>query len=190
VRVISGTAKGRRLAAVPGNSTRPITDRVKTALFNILGEEVIDALFLDLFAGTGSVGIEALSRGAAQATFVERDERAVATIRRNLDTTGLGLRARVVRRDVFRFSAEYNGRAYDIVHVAPPQYRGLWAQTLQSLDSSATLAHNSTIVVQIFPKEYAPLHLTRLSLTDQRTYGSTMLCFYQVQAPEREPVDT
>jgi len=78
MRVITGDAKGRRLFSVPGQSTRPITDRVKTALFNILGDEVDEARFLDLFAGTGGVGIEALSRGAREAVFVERDERAAA----------------------------------------------------------------------------------------------------------------
>lgn len=109
MRVITGVAKGRRLYAVPGQSTRPVTDRVKVSLFNILAGGLEDARFLDLFAGTGGVGIEALSRGAAEAVFVERDDRALATIRRNIELTRLGDRAHIVRRDVFKFLAGYSG---------------------------------------------------------------------------------
>ena len=201
MRVIAGEAKGRRLFAVPGQSTRPITDRVKTSLFNILAGQVPEARFLDLFAGTGGVGIEALSRGASEAVFVERDERALAIIRRNLEVTRLAVHARVVRHDVFKFIAGYNGQPFDIIHVAPPQYQGLWARTLRALDGSSpaqnagrssSLAqdagHSSSltspgtlIVAQIHPKEYEPLELATLALSDQRKYGSTLLCFYEVQ---------
>src|SRR6185295_15055806 len=87
MRVIAGAARGRRLSAVPGDTTRPITDRAKEALFSILAPEIEDARVLDLFAGTGSVGIEALSRGAAACTFVELEKRAIDTIRGNLEHT-------------------------------------------------------------------------------------------------------
>jgi 16S rRNA (guanine966-N2)-methyltransferase len=181
MRVITGDAKGRRLFSVPGQSTRPITDRVKTALFNILGDEVDEARFLDLFAGTGGVGIEALSRGAREAVFVERDERAAAVIRRNLEITALAGPGQVVRRDVFKFIASYRGPAFDLIYVAPPQYQGLWAKTLQAVDSSGLLAPGTLVVAQIHPKEYEPLTLAQLALSDQRKYGSTMLCFYEVR---------
>ena len=181
MRVIAGEAKGRRLFSVPGQSTRPITDRVKTSLFNILAGQVEEARFLDLFAGTGGVGIEALSRGASEAVFVERDERALATIRRNLEVTRLAAHGRVVRNDVFKFIAGYSGEPFDIIHVAPPQYQGLWARTLCALDGSAVIGPGALIVAQIYPKEYEPLELARLALSDQRKYGSTMLCFYEVQ---------
>jgi 16S rRNA (guanine966-N2)-methyltransferase len=182
VRVIAGKAKGHRLYSVPGQSTRPITDRVKEALFNILAGRVVEAHFLDLFAGTGAVGIEALSRGATRATFVERHPRALATLRRNLEHTKLSEHASVVRRDVFKFIAEYEGAPFDIAYVAPPQYRGLWAHTLQALDGASLLARGSLTVAQIHPKEYEPLPLHRLTLSDQRKYGSTMLCFYEWNA--------
>ena len=103
MRVIAGRAKGRRLKSVPGGGTRPITDRAKSALFSIIGYDVVDCRFLDLFAGTGQVGIEALSRGAAEAVFVERAGPALRTIRQNLAHTGLGDGARVVRADVFAY---------------------------------------------------------------------------------------
>ncbi|MGQ9493221.1 MAG: 16S rRNA (guanine(966)-N(2))-methyltransferase RsmD [Anaerolineae bacterium] len=180
MRVIGGKAKGRRLFSVPGQSTRPITDRVKEALFAILAEQVQGTRFLDLFAGTGGVGIEALSRGAREAIFVERDERALATLRRNLIATQLASRAQVVRRDVFKFISCYKGAPFDIIYVAPPQYQGLWAKTLQALDHSALLVPGTLVIAQIHPKEYQPLELSQLVLSDQRKYGSTLLCFYKV----------
>lgn len=184
MRVIAGKAKGHRLYSVPGQSTRPITDRVKEALFNILAGSVVEARFLDLFAGTGAVGIEALSRGAIQATFIERHPRALATLRRNLEHTKLAEHARVIRRDVFKFLAEYGGPPFDIAYVAPPQYRGLWADTLRAMDNASLLARGSLAVAQIHPREYEPLQLHRLTLSDQRKYGSTMLCFYDWNAEE------
>lgn len=183
MRVISGQAKGRKLRAVPGDRTRPITDRVKQALFDTLGGDVVGACFLDLFAGTGSVGIEALSRGAERAVFVERSAAAVRVIRRNLETTQLADRAKIVRADVFAFLTRPRAEEapFDLIYVAPPQYRGLWADTLLALDTenNPLLSTESLIIVQIHPKEYTSLSLVRLELTDQRNYGSTLLCFYE-----------
>lgn len=183
MRVISGQAKGRRLRAVPGNRTRPITDRVKQALFDILAGDVVGAHFLDLYAGTGSVGIEALSRGAERAVFVERSTAAVRVIRHNLETTKLASRARIVRADVFAFLARprIEEGPFDLIYVAPPQYQGLWAETLRVLDaeSSPLLSAGSLIIVQIHPKEHSSLPLARLRLVEQRDYGSTLLCFYE-----------
>jgi len=202
VRVIAGKVKGRKLRSAPGDVTRPITDRVKESLFNILGDEVVDALFLDLFAGTGSVGIEALSRGARRVVFVERNRRAIETIKENLKITGLADQAEVIRADVFRFLArepaiplppcppklgglrgegERGGapkERFDLIYIAPPQYKGLWAETLLALDGGGFLIEGGLAIAQIFPKEYKDLELNSLSLVDQRKYGSTMLCFY------------
>jgi 16S rRNA (guanine(966)-N(2))-methyltransferase RsmD len=153
-------------------------DRVKESLFNILGTDVVDARFLDLFAGTGSVGIEALSRGAAHAEFVEHSRKAVATIHRNLRETGLADRATVIRRDVFAFLEMAEG-PYDIIFLAPPQYRGLWIETLRALDHRPELlSEEGLIIAQIDPLEYEEVALENLELVDQRVYGSTMLCFY------------
>jgi 16S rRNA (guanine966-N2)-methyltransferase len=178
MRVIAGEAKGRRLKMVRGSSTRPVGERVKEALFSILGELVVEARFLDLFAGTGSVGIEALSRGASFALFVEQQRQAVLTIRDNLAHTGLKDRAQVVRGDVFTFLRRDDLEPFDVVYVAPPQYKELWAKTLRALDRTALLAPGGVVVVQIHPKEYQDLELETLRLTDRRKYGSTLLCFY------------
>jgi 16S rRNA (guanine(966)-N(2))-methyltransferase RsmD len=181
MRVISGTAKGRTLKAVPGEGTRPITDRVKESLFDILGADIRDARFLDLFAGTGSVGIEALSRGAKEAVFVEQGRPALETIRANLALTKLAERARVVRADVFTFLSGTPDTPFDYIYVAPPQYKGLWAQTLRAIDAKpAWLSEDSQAIVQIHPVEFEPLQLEHLALVDKRKYGSTLLCFYEL----------
>lgn len=181
MRVISGTAKGRTLKS-PGVATRPITDRVKENLFNILGTRVQDANVLDLFAGAGSVGIEALSRGARHATFVELDRDALHAIRANLELTRLDDRAKIVREDVFRFIRKGTGERYDLIYIAPPQYRELWSETLKTLDGRGFLSERGVIVVQIHPKEFRASEFKEFALADQRKYGSTMLCFYRNRA--------
>ncbi len=181
MRVITGMAKGRRLKSVPGDQTRPVTDRAKTALFDIISYDVRGGRFLDLFAGTGQVGIEALSRGAASAVFVERHPAALRTIRENLAHTQLEENAHVVRADVFDFLAptEEAMGAFDYVYVAPPQYQGLWVSTLQALDASPDwLVDDGWVIVQINPREYEEMALIHLALFDQRTYGGVMFCFY------------
>lgn len=178
MRVIAGEAKGRKLLSAPGQATRPITDRVKKSLFDILGGQVVNALFLDLFAGTGSVGIEALSRGARRAVFVERGRQALKVIAENLKRTGLANRAEVVSSDVFKFLRGEFDEQFDIVYIAPPQYKDLWAKTLLALDGRKLLTDEGLIIVQIHPKEFASLDLKSLQLADQRKYGSTLLCFY------------
>jgi 16S rRNA (guanine966-N2)-methyltransferase len=178
MRVIAGEAKGHTLKLVPGKGTRPIGDRVKESLFNILGQRVLGCHFLDLFAGTGSVGIEALSRGAERAVFVERASKAVRVIKDNLAHTGLTEGAEVLHMDVFDFVARCEEQ-FDIIYIAPPQYRGLWSHTLSALDRHPLLTKNGVIVAQIFPKELEPLELQHYAATDQRKYGSTLLCFYE-----------
>ena len=181
MRVISGQAKGRRLKPVPGEGTRPITDRVKENLFNVLQSQLSEARVLDLFAGTGGVGIEALSRGASQAVFVENSRQAIQVIRENLTATGLAAAAQVVRADVFAYLSGDPPAPFDLIYVAPPQYQELWAKAVLAVDTHpAWLTPNGVVIVQIFPKEYHPLALTHLTLVDQRTYGSTMLCFYRL----------
>ena len=182
MRVIAGKAKGRKLRSVPGDITRPITDLVKESLFNILGGEIVDALFLDLFAGTGSVGIEALSHGARRAVFVERNRRAIETIKENLKITGLATQAEVIRDDVFRFLAREPAAQFDLIYIAPPQYKGLWSKTLLALDEKDFLAEGGLAIAQIYPKEYTDLELKTLDLVDRRKYGSTLLCFYRFMA--------
>jgi len=179
LRVISGEAKGRRLKMVPGEDTRPIGDRVKESLFNILGADVAQARVLDLFAGTGSVGIEALSRGADHVLFLDSSRAAVRTILANLETTGLTERATVVQRNAFAFLESSPAQPYDLVYVAPPQYKGLWRRALEALDQGAGwVSLDGLVVVQIDPKEEQEVALTRLQPVDRRRYGNTLLLFF------------
>lgn len=190
MRVISGTAKGRALVSVPGDSTRPITDRVKAALFSILhSQEMIeDRRYLDLFGGTGAVGIEALSRGAAAAVFCERDRLALKTLRRNLEATALAEQATVVPGDAFAYLQRPGLAAFDVIYIAPPQYQGLWLRALQVVDARPELlTAEGIVIVQVFPKEWSAPALSRLALFDQRRYGSTELFFLASAASESAP---
>lgn len=180
IRVIAGSAKGKRLKLVPGDSTRPVMDRVKEALFSILGGDILDAHVLDLFAGTGSVGIEALSRGAEFALFVDNNAQAIKTIRENLALTRLESQANVRRADALRLLESQPTGAFDIIYIAPPQYAGLWKQALSALDrNTGWLTTNGIAIVQIDPDEQEPIALTNLSPYDERRYGNTLLWFFE-----------
>ena len=188
MRVIAGSAKGRKLKPVPGDTTRPITDRTKEALFSILGNWIVEARVLDLFGGTGAVGIEALSRGAAHVTFVEKSHNATRVIGDNLQTTGLVSRAYVKRGDAFKFLEQPPAQAFDLIYVAPPQYRDLWAETIYKIDArlNSWLLPDGAVIAQINPMEYQALTLQNLVLYDERKYGSTLLCFYEWLAETSE----
>ncbi len=203
MRVVTGEAKGRKLKGPKTAGTRPIIDRVKTALFDILSTRVEDARFLDLFAGTGSVGIEALSRGAASATFIEMNYSVLRLVRENLKITGLGDRAETLHMDAFKFLQSYTinnrssagsqEREYDIIYVAPPQYHEMAVRALQLLDTAQLVPDRGLVIVQIHPKEragVAAVPLTRLVLTGERKYGSTLLMFYEPSEEKPTDVDT
>src|SRR5512136_2030349 len=179
MRVISGSAKGRNLQSVPGDSTRPITDRVKEALFNIFSADIVEARFLDLFGGTGGVGIEALSRGAAHAVFVEKNRKAQETIKANLLHTKLSDRAEIVRGDAFAY-LQGVPQPFHYIYIAPPQYHRLWIDALKLIDEQpAWLAGDGEIIVQIHPKEYEAVPLDHFEEIEQRRYSSTLLVFYE-----------
>ena len=186
LRVIGGTARGRRLQDVPGDSTRPITDRAKESLFNIIGGDIEGAMFLDLFAGTGSVGIEALSRGASFARFIDTQRLAIETVRHNLQVAGVEDSAEVRRMDAFNSLEQQPDREFSYVFIAPPQYKGLWKRALLSLDTQAAwLAEDAWVVIQIHPVEYEEVSLKNLVEIEQRRYGSVLFVFY-----ERQDVET
>ncbi|GCE10280.1 16S rRNA (guanine(966)-N(2))-methyltransferase RsmD [Tengunoibacter tsumagoiensis] len=201
MRVVTGEAKGKKLKSPKTVGTRPIMDRVKTALFDILAPEIQGTYFLDLFAGTGGVGIEALSRGAQRATFIEMSPPIVKLVRENLQITAMTAKAEVIHGDSFKFLQAYQlkpasqavsrdrkpvggglQRGYNILYIAPPQYEEMAAKALQMTDSSSLMAEDALVIIQIHPKErpgvaaIAPLHL---DLIDERRYGSTLLMFYR-----------
>jgi 16S rRNA (guanine966-N2)-methyltransferase len=180
LRVISGTAKGRRLKDVPGDTTRPVTDMVKQAIFNILAGDVQDSVWWDIFGGTGAIGIEALSRGASFVRFSELNRLPIETIKANLETTGFTAKAEIRRGDAFAMLAAIPDRAFDYVYIAPPQYKEMWSKALGLLDANpAWLGTEVEVIVQIHPREYLKLDLKNLVEFEQRKYGSTLLVFYE-----------
>lgn len=179
IRIISGAARGRKLKMVPGKSSRPITDRVKEALFNIIGENISGSFFLDLFGGTGSVGIEALSRGASFVRFVDSNKLAITTIEDNLKITGLDGNTEVLHLDAFDLLARNPDRIFDYVFIAPPQYKGLWKNAIAGLDKIPEwIANDGWVIVQIDPKEHEDLSPQKFSEFDRRKYGNTLLLFF------------
>lgn len=179
-RVIAGSAKGHRLKMVPGDSTRPIMDRAKEALFSILGNTVIEATLLDLFAGTGAIGIEALSRGAQSVRFIDNSRAAIRTIQENLEATRLADKAEIVHTDALAYLGQSSPRQFEIIYIAPPQYKDLWKKAMKKLDENPHhLAPDGLIIVQIDPKEKENLTFTHFSAYDERRYGNTILIFYE-----------
>jgi 16S rRNA (guanine(966)-N(2))-methyltransferase RsmD len=184
LRVIAGKAKGRKLKSVPGDTTRPITDRAKEALFNILAGDILDSNWWDLFAGTGAVGIEALSRGASFVRFSDSNRAPIETIRSNVEHCGFTSQTEVRRSDAFAFLASVPDRAFEYIYIAPPQYQEMWAKALELVDENIDwLTDDGWVIAQIHPKEYQPLTLENLEEFDQRHYGSTLLVFFERKNP-------
>lgn len=181
MRVIAGSAKGTKLASVPGKSTRPITDQVKEALFNIIGYDIVGKTFLDLFGGTGSVGIEALSRGADHALFLDTNYQAFKVIQNNLKITNLTPYATTLKMDALSFLREKPPQFFDFIFIAPPQYKSIWEKAMSTLDTnSGWTSSESTVIVQIDRKEYnEALTYANYCEFDRRLYGDTMLIFYE-----------
>lgn len=189
MRVISGRAKGRRLYMVPGEKTRPMMDRIKENLFNLLGPHFVPgSRWLDLFAGTGQVGIEALSRGAGEVVFVDTARAAVRTVRGNLKRTELTEGAHVLQTDAFAYLRSSVNAPFDVIFVAPPQYHGIWEEVLAVIDEQPAryLTPRGFVIVQIDPREYEEQVLEGLQLYDRREYGNTALCFYELILPEED----
>jgi 16S rRNA (guanine966-N2)-methyltransferase len=180
LRVIAGKAKGRKLKSVPGDTTRPVTDRVKEALFNILAGDVVDSRWWDLFAGTGAIGIEALSRGATFVRFTDANREPIETIRFNVEHTGFASQSEIRRGDAFTLLSRGADAQFEYIYIAPPQYKQMWEKALELVDEDIRwLSEDGWVIVQIDPREYKKVSLEKLDEIEQRKYGSTMLIFYE-----------
>lgn len=173
MRVIAGEAKGRTLVAVKGGGTRSATDRIRETLFAILTGRLDDARVLDLFAGAGTLGIEALSRGAAHATFVERAPEAIAALRRNLATTRFEDRAEVAKADVLTFLCGHIG-TYDVVFCDPPFADVELLGRVLAHDGLRTAAAAALIVARVLRK-YPPTLPPAMRITRERVIGEESL---------------
>jgi 16S rRNA (guanine966-N2)-methyltransferase len=174
MRVIAGSARGRPLVVPRGSATRPITDRVKETLFGILGERVLDAAVLDLYAGSGAIGIEALSRGAASCDFVEHDRRALAAIRENLERAGVGEQAAIHAMDVMRYLERPAEHRYGLVFLDPPYEERAILAPLERL--ADRLAPGAAVVLKHHWRTPVP-EPPGLVRRRERRFGETTLTF-------------
>lgn len=180
MRVVTGKARGRKLSVPAGRDVRPTSDRVREAVFSSLGERVPGARVLDLFAGSGALGIEALSRGATRAVFVEKTGAALSAVRSNLEVTGLEDLATVLARDAFaalRGLRRANER-FDLVFLDPPYDAGLLERALDSIASGGLLAEGGAIVAEhrISLKIDAPRGLRTRT---RKSYGGTAVTTFE-----------
>lgn len=183
MRIITGSARGARLKAPKGEGTRPTADRVKESLFNILGSKVLDRSVLDLFAGTGSLGLEALSRGAASALLVDRST--AALLRDNARHTHLEGRTEILTGDVLQVLSGLQARdaKFSLVFCDPPYRQGLWQKVLLFFDTSALLSVDGILVVEHGADESEMPVLKNLVRVMGRRYGhTTQLSFFQQKA--------
>lgn len=184
MRIIAGSAKKRKLKVPTGWNGRPTSDRVKESLFNILGARIIDSCFLDLFAGTGNIGIEALSRGAQKAVFVEKDPRAVKAIIQNLRDSGLYPRSAVISHDVYRSLEHLQNRRefnqkFDIVFLDPPYGKGYEVSVISKVLELELVAPGGLIIAEGSKRVELPGEIMGFSLARKEKYGDTTISFYQ-----------
>ncbi|SFT74495.1 16S rRNA (guanine(966)-N(2))-methyltransferase RsmD [Selenomonas sp. GACV-9] len=184
MRIITGSARGCRLKTPKGQDTRPTADRIKESLFNILGQKVLDRKVLDIFAGTGSLGLEAVSRGAGCAVLV--DKATASLIQENARLTRLQDKVKVRGGDVFAELGQLDRSqaGFDLIFCDPPYHKGLWEKALMMIDQSeGIMAHNGILVVEHGADENELPVLSRLMAVMNRRYGhTTQLTFFQWRA--------
>jgi 16S rRNA (guanine(966)-N(2))-methyltransferase RsmD len=181
MRVIGGNARGRQLKVPKGQALRPTAGRVKESLFDILPHNLSGAKVLDLFAGTGNLTIEALSRGAAQAVLVDSSVQSGKAIRENLHRLNLANRAKLLAMPVtraLRLLARQR-ETFDLIFLDPPYERQLIEPALKIIDKETLLRESGVLIAEHSVREPITLHLQRLNLSDQRRYGSTTLSFFR-----------
>ena len=179
MRIIGGTSRGRRLSGPRGAAIRPTADQVKGALFNILADRIVGARFLDLFAGTGNIGLEALSRGATQATFVESNQTACRLLEANVRRCGFERASEVRPVPVSRFLKHTRGPAYDIVFLDPPYQTQDAQRVLPSVGADVIIQPHGVVVVEHFHKTHLDDRIGHLALVKTYRYGDTCLSLYQ-----------
>jgi 16S rRNA (guanine966-N2)-methyltransferase len=181
MRVISGSARGRRLKGPPSHDTRPMADKIKGALFNALASlNVQPERVLDLYAGTGNIGIEALSRGASWADFVDKGREPARVIRENLKTTGFSDRSRVQQTGVGQYIATARTEPYDFIILDPPYADPDILQTLESLGDSRLVESGTIVVIGHWPRLDMPERLGRLERLRNRCHGDSCFSIYEV----------
>jgi 16S rRNA (guanine966-N2)-methyltransferase len=185
LRVIGGDLKGKRLHTIPGKIIRPTADRLRESIFNILAFCVRGKVVLDLFAGTGALGIEALSRGAVFSTFIDQHKEAISVISRNINTCGLEGRTRIIKWNAIRNlnCIQSIHPAFNLVFMDPPYNENFLRPVLSNLYRSNCLEKGAVIIVEHSHLEPIPNDFRELAISDQRRYGKTLVSFLDYQAP-------
>lgn len=182
MRVISGELRGRKLEKLEGMSIRPTSDRVKESLFNMLGARVFDSSFLDLFAGTGGIGIEAYSRGAAEVVFIDADAKSVQVLRGNLQKLDIIDKVEVYNTDyinaINKLAADQ--RSFGIIFMDPPYLKDYEKNALVLVSEKDLLKKDGIIIVEHETSDKMPENAGKLSIVRQKKYGNTMLTFYSL----------
>lgn len=182
MRVISGTARGLKLNTPTNNDIRPTTDRVKESMFNIISSQVYDSVVLDLFSGSGALGIECISRGAKEAYFCDKSRESVKVLKSNIDKTRFDKKSHVMNEDyksaVKKLASK--GMKFDLIFVDPPYYEGLFEDVMKTIDDYGILDDDGTVVVEhdadIEMKDIGDLYIYK-----EKKYGITMLTFYGLE---------
>lgn len=183
MRVIAGQAKNKKLLAPSGLSTRPLTDMIKEALFNVLGEKVIGADFLDLFCGSGNAGIEALSRGASRVIFIDSSTEAIKAVKNNIANCGFDEGFEVYRNDVFRALEIMKKRElkFDIIFADPPFTNpGIFDKVMQALDKADILKEDGILVIRSKRDKEMPEKMKFISRYRLSSYGDSTLHYYKM----------
>ncbi|MBS4026768.1 MAG: 16S rRNA (guanine(966)-N(2))-methyltransferase RsmD [Clostridia bacterium] len=181
MRIIGGEAKGRKLKAPKGLTTRPTTDRVKEAVFNIMGYKVKDAIFLDLFGGTGAIAIEAISRGAAEAVICEKDFQAIRVINDNIISAKFTDKIKVLKMDAIlalKILSKENYR-FDVIYLDPPYQGGLLPQVMEQLYENNLLHQDGVIIAETSSREDFSKYNIKNSLSTCRKYGETLITVFK-----------
>jgi 16S rRNA (guanine966-N2)-methyltransferase len=179
MRVISGILKGVHLKTIVNDHLRPTSQKVREALFNILGERVIDAHFLDAFAGVGTIGIEALSRGAGKVVFMEKDGRALQVLRQNLKASTLESRCHILPGDNIRKCEALKGQSFGLIYLDPPYNFVSHREVLEALMEKGIVSNGGVVVIEHYHKTLLSLPDDELELVRQEKYGQTMLTFFR-----------
>ncbi len=181
MRIITGSAKGRQLKMPGGGKTRPAMDKVKGSTFNIIAAMVDEARFLDLFAGSGNLGIEALSRGGSYAAFVDASRECTRTIRENLEITNLADRGEVFTMDCLKFLQTMHLPVFDIVFIDPPYLKGLLEPLLKYIPACDMFTPDTLFIIERQKKDLLGLeNMPAYRLLDERTFGDTVITFFRL----------
>ena len=184
MRITGGIGRGRKLKVPAGSKVRPTSDKVKQALFNILGERISGSVFLDLFAGAGGIGIEAQSRGAGHVVFVDGSRESLSVIKQNIEVLELRDLAQIIAAKAESFLKRPSG-PYDIIFLDPP-YKMELAPLLSQIAQAGVLKPGGIVVAEHFKKQPSPVQAGELEIYREAVYGDTVLAFYKAGTRNQE----